>query len=256
MSEPMEPATEEAKFPPSRNTRKIVYAFLSPLVLVVFSIFATLPFLPFLLQQENPTDISIQVSVSITLLAEVLSILWFLWRLRLKPLKEALGLGLGHWWYVPLGLGGGVLLYLLLQAVATLIQKLSSSSVGSSDTSSSLTQLSGTGGYLFVLLVVGVLAPLVEEFYFRGVVVGALRESTWNKPWLMILVSGLAFGVLHFQGFSTLSDWFTILWITVLGFLFGWCRVKTNSLWLSTGLHIGYNVMTSVSIILIGSGAL
>lgn len=94
-----------------------------------------------------------------------------------------------------------------------------------------LARASGLELGAFFLTAAG-LAPLLEEFLFRGVL----------QPWLgarigpgaAILATGLAFGAFHLEpgAFPTL---------TVLGLVFGWAAWRSGSLWPPILLHALWN---------------
>lgn len=88
-----------------------------------------------------------------------------------------------------------------------------------------------TGGIVAVLSTV-VIAPIVEEVVFRGLVLSRLRRVM--PGWLAVVLSALVFGALHGQ----------IIWIcyaTVLGLIFGLMVLRTGSLWPSLVAHIVFN---------------
>jgi membrane protease YdiL (CAAX protease family) len=79
------------------------------------------------------------------------------------------------------------------------------------------------------LLVLAVLAPLVEELIFRGLLYGWVT-GRWGSiaGWI---VSSLAFAGAHYEPAH-------ILLVLPLGFLFGWLRRRTDSLLPSLVSHI------------------
>ena len=92
-----------------------------------------------------------------------------------------------------------------------------------------------------------VLAPVVEELFFRGFFYRALRSRlSWG---VAALVDGLVFGLVHFTGYDTLS----ILPVFVfLGFVFCWVVERTGSLYPSIAMHalnntIAYAMLTRLS---------
>ena len=92
-----------------------------------------------------------------------------------------------------------------------------------------------------------VLAPVVEELFFRGFFYRALRS---RLSWVVAaLVDGLVFGLVHFTGYDTLS----ILPVFVfLGFVFCWVVERTGSLYPSIAMHalnnaIAYAMLTRLS---------
>jgi uncharacterized protein len=83
---------------------------------------------------------------------------------------------------------------------------------------------------LFVLVIV-VIAPIVEEIVFRGVLL-----HRWSEKWGArrgLLCSSLAFGVLH-------AD---VLGHTVFGIVMALLYVRTRSLWLPIGCHMLTNAL-------------
>jgi membrane protease YdiL (CAAX protease family)/NAD-dependent dihydropyrimidine dehydrogenase PreA subunit len=97
---------------------------------------------------------------------------------------------------------------------------------------------SGPLGALTTILVVAVLGPVLEEAALRGVLLGALRERI--GPWPAVLVTALAFSLLHVSGWSFLP-------LTVLGVALGWLAVRSRSLWPAIVLHVAYNALILAS---------
>ena len=88
------------------------------------------------------------------------------------------------------------------------------------------------------LLLLAVLAPLVEELVFRGLLYGWLA-GRWGKNvgWI---VSSLAFAAAHTEPAH-------IILVFPLGLLFGWLRKRTNSLLPSLVAHIANNGLALVA---------
>jgi membrane protease YdiL (CAAX protease family) len=88
------------------------------------------------------------------------------------------------------------------------------------------------GGFLKSLVVLALLAPLVEELIFRGLVYGWVA-GRWGtiSGWL---VSSLAFAAAHYEPAH-------IVLVLPLGLLFGWLRRRTDSLLPSLASHIVNN---------------
>ena len=82
-----------------------------------------------------------------------------------------------------------------------------------------------------VCVVVTVIAPLAEEFFFRGYFFGALRN--WHGPWLAALITGLVFGAIHVGS----ADPVFLVPLAVLGFMLCIVRWQTGSLLPCIGLH-------------------
>ncbi len=88
------------------------------------------------------------------------------------------------------------------------------------------------GKLLPSLFAFAVMAPVVEELIFRGLLYGWI-ESRWGSK-VALVVSSLAFAAAHFEPAH-------ILLVLPLGFLFGWLRRRTNSLMPSMVSHIVNN---------------
>ncbi|HEV2131124.1 MAG TPA: CPBP family intramembrane glutamic endopeptidase, partial [Longimicrobiaceae bacterium] len=94
-------------------------------------------------------------------------------------------------------------------------------------------QLTGTplGSLSLALLAVGV-APLLEEFFFRGLIQQPL-ERRWG-PARAILFTGALFAAIH------LLPWIFPLHL-FLGLAFGWVVYATRSIWPGVILHAANN---------------
>ena len=88
------------------------------------------------------------------------------------------------------------------------------------------------------------LAPLVEELVFRGLLYGWI-ESRWGSI-VALVVSSLAFAAAHYEPAH-------IILVLPLGFLFGWLRRRTNSLLPSLASHIVNNGFAVLSAAFLGS---
>lgn len=82
-----------------------------------------------------------------------------------------------------------------------------------------------------VCVLVTVVAPLAEEFLFRGFFFGALRN--WRGPWLAAIVTGVVFGAIH--GLGTDVEFLPPLML--LGVLLCLVRWRTGSLLPCIALH-------------------
>jgi ABC-2 type transport system permease protein/sodium transport system permease protein len=89
---------------------------------------------------------------------------------------------------------------------------------------------------LFVSL--AVIAPLVEEWFFRGYLYSALR-TIW-RPAATVVGSGLLFGLFHLLALDGLA-WERLPATTALGLLLGWVRLRTGSVWPCMLLHMAHN---------------
>ena len=111
------------------------------------------------------------------------------------------------------------------------------------------------------ILVTAIVVSMLEEFLFRGVILGFLRQSLCR--WIAIVCSALIFAGVHFlnlpssaaitvptwsSGLSSLVSlreglppWPIFLWafatLLLAGIILGWMTTRTGSLWAPIGLH-------------------
>ncbi|MEG2634480.1 MAG: type II CAAX endopeptidase family protein [Oscillospiraceae bacterium] len=95
--------------------------------------------------------------------------------------------------------------------------------------------VSGANPFL-ILLIVGLLSPIVEEYLFRKLLLDRLRPFG-DK--VAIIYSGLMFGLFHMN----LSQFF---YAAVLGMLLAYITLKTGNIKQSAILHIAINITGSV----------
>lgn len=81
------------------------------------------------------------------------------------------------------------------------------------------------------------LAPIVEELLFRGLVQPAFAKW-FRSPWKAVLFTGWAFGMFHF------GVGYTVPAMTIFGVTLGYCYAKTRSLTLVILLHMVFNGKT------------
>lgn len=74
-----------------------------------------------------------------------------------------------------------------------------------------------------------VLAPVVEEIFFRGFVFAGLKQAWgWQKA---AIVSAILFGLLHLTPTAALP-------IFILGYIFAWLYQKSGSIWPAILMHM------------------
>ncbi|MBQ2734335.1 MAG: CPBP family intramembrane metalloprotease [Clostridia bacterium] len=86
------------------------------------------------------------------------------------------------------------------------------------------------------LLFCGILAPLMEEIFFRKLVIDRLR-GFGDLP--AILLSGIAFGLLH-------GNFNQFFYATFMGLLFGYVYLYTGKLRYTVALHAAINLVSGV----------
>ena len=105
-----------------------------------------------------------------------------------------------------------------------------------------MTKTYETAGYLPLLWVaVVVVAPLIEELFFRGFLFEGLRDS-WVGPVGAVLVTSLAWAAIHVQ-YGMLQ----IAIIGTLGILLGIAKLKTRSLYIPIAMHTFNNLLAMLA---------
>ena len=84
---------------------------------------------------------------------------------------------------------------------------------------------------LFISIVI--IAPITEELAYRGLLLDFLKEKYGD--WPAIIVSSLLFGIVHVIPSA-------IAVATFGGLIYGWLRIKTDSLWPGIFCHAIWNV--------------
>lgn len=82
-----------------------------------------------------------------------------------------------------------------------------------------------------------ILAPLVEEVFFRGILQPAVARRC-RSPWCGIVVAGLAFGAIHYPNVHTIPA------LIVFGCVLGYIYAKSRSLTLAILVHAIFNAKT------------
>jgi len=100
------------------------------------------------------------------------------------------------------------------------------------------------GLFLISLLIMGLLAPVVEELMFRGMLFGWLA-GRWGGG-VAAGVSSLVFAAAHLEPAH-------IVLVLPLGLLFGWLRWRTGSLLPSMVSHIVNNSFAVMASLLVGA---
>ncbi|OWY72857.1 hypothetical protein B7486_00495 [cyanobacterium TDX16] len=102
------------------------------------------------------------------------------------------------------------------------------------------TLLSGEADRLTILLTVAgaiLMAPLVEEMFFRGLFLPLIAKAVRSR-WAAVLLSGVAFGVFHTPLYHAIPA------LAVFGILLGYLYVRTGSLTLVIFVHSIFNGKT------------
>ncbi len=95
-------------------------------------------------------------------------------------------------------------------------------------------------GFLIMLLTVGILAPIAEELYFRGLIYNWFRQR-WGVG-LSVFVSSVWFAFGHFDSVGVMASGF------VMGVALALAYEKTRSLWMAIAMHVFTN---SIAVVLL-----
>ncbi|MBN1935072.1 MAG: CPBP family intramembrane metalloprotease [Anaerolineae bacterium] len=146
-----------------------------------------------------------------------------------KWLPVALGVSVA---FIPLRALLGVLVQLLLEGNLDSLQ-------GRTDVLTAGGQFSLLG-FLITLIGAGILVPIAEELYFRGLL------HRWFEPrlpfWPRVLISSLFFGLAHFDSVGVVASSY------VMGVVNAVAYEKSKSLWLPILIHMSTN---SIAVLLL-----
>jgi membrane protease YdiL (CAAX protease family) len=98
----------------------------------------------------------------------------------------------------------------------------------------------GAFGLIVAGLMVMLVAPVAEEFFFRGFFFRALR-SKFSLVWAAV-IDGFVFGIIHYSG-DGLDGLLILPPLMVLGFLLCVAYEKSGSLFTAIGMHVFNNAL-------------
>lgn len=86
-----------------------------------------------------------------------------------------------------------------------------------------------------------IVAPVIEELFFRGVVQSRLRAAggVWGRPWIAIGVTAVCFGLAHLWSGSAAHA----ALVLAPAFVIGWTYERTRSIGLCIVLHSAANAI-------------
>ena len=100
-----------------------------------------------------------------------------------------------------------------------------------------------------IFLSAAVLAPVLEEVIYRGLIQTALVNTLGaDHRWLVVLTAGILFGVIHVGQPPQ-----QLVGLVVLGICLGWLYERSGSLWPSILVHAGFNAI-NLTMVLMGAG--
>lgn len=186
----------------------------------------------------DPDDDSATLTVVATLIQGVFFVGAALGFARLVGPPRAWQFGLRRgalWRTVGWAAAGMVAFYVLTVVYATLVQ-----TDAEQDVTEKLGAEEGAVGLIAAGIVVMMVAPLVEELFFRGFFYRALR--TRYPIVLAALLDGAVFGLIHFDGEG--ADGLLLLPpLALLGVIFCLVYERTGTLWSVIGMHAFNNAI-------------
>lgn len=130
--------------------------------------------------------------------------------------------------------GLGMMVNIITITVITLVQ--SSSDLGESFNTVNALTVTNIPSALILLFQLVVIAPVFEEFWFRGIVFGSLKKFGVG---FSIVVSGVLFGLIH-------ANFNQFFYASVLGICFAYITYATGSIVATTILHAIYNSISGI----------
>lgn len=100
---------------------------------------------------------------------------------------------------------------------------------------------------IFALISVLIMAPLIEEFLFRGILQTYLKKRIGARS--AILISALLFSLFHFSWNQGLGNISLIFSLFLLGVYLGFLYHRQESLWAPIGLHMSFNAISAFRIL-------
>jgi membrane protease YdiL (CAAX protease family) len=148
-----------------------------------------------------------------------------------------------QWLDVPVGLAVGVVLQLVVLPLVYL-PVLALLGKDTEDLSRPAKELAGRAdgavGWVLLLLLVGIGAPVVEEVFYRGLFQRALLKR--GLPvWASVVLGSAVFAAMHLEALQFLG-------LFVFGLVAGALAWRTGRLGPSIAAHVGFNVTTVVTL--------
>jgi membrane protease YdiL (CAAX protease family) len=97
--------------------------------------------------------------------------------------------------------------------------------------------IGSTTNMLWLMIGVGIVAPLFEEFLLRGLLFGSIRHMA-DEHASVALTAGV-FALMHMQ-----YDVAVMLLILPMGVVLGYARARSGSIWVPVLLHMLNNLVT------------
>jgi len=142
---------------------------------------------------------------------------------------------------------GGVLLLGLGLALKPLADALGVNQ-NPQDIVQAVAEISDPASRVVVFLGVVVLSPLVEELWFRGLLLRTLRQREFT-PTASVLIQGMVFALFHLLDGGALAGALVVIpELFVVGSFLGYLAVRSGKLSQSFFTHAGFNLVTTLAL--------
>jgi membrane protease YdiL (CAAX protease family) len=163
-------------------------------------------------------------------------------------LRRDYGLGIDWRRDVPRGLVVGLLGQFVLVPVVVLVFEQFQPDLKVDESAVELAKQSHGLGFVALALLFALVAPVIEEVFFRGLFQRALAVRLPDG--VAVAVSGVVFGVVHISGGSLAGTLALIVALSCFGWILGAMAMRTGRLGSSIVAHMAFNTVATVQIFL------
>ncbi len=150
-------------------------------------------------------------------------------------------LRLRHWWGLP---AGTLLQFAAAIVTAPLVQLLFPEGAPQQEVVTIAEGSDTIFEALLILFAVGILAPVVEELTFRGMLLSRLARSM--SKWWAITAQAVAFAGIHLLDPNSRA---VLPGLFLIGFVLGYAAIRTGNLSLPIFLHAGVNLTAALLLV-------
>jgi membrane protease YdiL (CAAX protease family) len=234
MIENVEIAQEKHDGQPGEGGRPIVPAKWGDIFLYVFGTLAV-----YLLASLGIALVYQEITLTVTVLSTMLNFLCFAGAVYLFGVRRGKlsweGIGLIPPRQVLFSILGGFLLAIILNVVRFAVIVMIVLAGADMESMAFREELLMVGldtwqGVLLSLLGIGVLAPIAEELFFRGLIYDWFRQK--SPIWLAVILSSLLFGLGHYD------SWIMIVSTFIMGIGLALAYEYTKSIWVAISIHL------------------
>ena len=160
-----------------------------------------------------------------------------------RSLRDDFGLAM-RWSDVPLGLGLGLALQVALGVLLQVLYPLLGidlDRVGDSAEDLAVRATDGPG-IVLLLLIAAVGAPVVEELFYRGLLLRSVQRRFGDAA--AVVVPAVVFGLVHFQVFDLVA-------LVLFGMAVGTLALRQGRLGMAIWAHVAFNLTALLSLLLL-----